>query len=423
MRKRRTGSLIFALALTAAGVFSSPEQTWAADGGDGWKFAAADSFKRAESSPESRQLPFVQGLSYYNRQWALNNNGNLRRVSWEPQMISEEFTSNPDSSSVLHRRYQWGEQVTNSLAGIDIRAEEAWQVYEQLPERRQVTVAIIDSGVDINHPDLAGAIWVNTDEIPGDGLDNDGNGYVDDDNGWNFYENNNQVTAEPGENHGTHGAGTIAGAWDGQGITGIADGNYVKLMILKVLNSQEGQGVAENVKAAIRYARDNGADICNISMGTSDYDPELEALIAESPMLFVVSAGNGDWTGRGSDIDQNPIYPAAYPCENIISVANLMFDGSLDETSNYGAVGVDIAAPGTYILSTIPEGYAYLSGTSMSAPMVTGTAALVYSARTDLDLMGVKQAILNSAVPLEGLAGRMVSGGMLNAYGAINYGR
>lgn len=111
------------------------------------------------------------------------------------------------------------------------------------------------------------------------------------------------------------------------------------------------------------------------------YDEELDAMMWDSSMLFVVSAGNGDYWGRGYDIDAYPVYPAAYSSDNIISVANLMFDGSLEESSNYGGTAVDIAAPGTYILSTVPGGYGFMSGTSMAAPMVTGAAALIYSCR------------------------------------------
>ena len=314
------------------------------------------------------------------------------------------------------------EVVTDSVNGIDINAEPAWTYYEQTPSRRTVTVALIDTGVDITHSDLAGSIWINEDEIPGDGIDNDGNGYVDDVNGWNFYSNNNQVFLGDEDDHGTHGAGTIAGAWDGQGITGIADGNYVKIMVLKALGSENGQGMAQSVKDAIRYAQANGADICNLSMGTASYDPEMEALMQNSDMLFVVSAGNGDNWGNGYNIDYWPVFPAAYEGDNIIAVGNLMFNGELDESSNFGLFSVDIAAPGTYILSTTPGGYGFMSGTSMAAPMVTGVAALVYSCRTDLSLADVRQAILSSARPMESLTGKVSSGGILDAYGAITYG-
>ena len=364
----------------------------------------------------------VSGESCYQYQWALKNNGTLRRREAVNRISAGPGAYGPAANPAAglgSGAQTAGNQVTSSVAGIDIGIEAAWDVYSQSAERRQVTVALIDTGVDITHPDLQNSVWVNTDEIPGDGIDNDQNGYVDDVNGWNFYSGNNQVFGGPEDSHGTHGAGIIAGAWDGQGITGIADNEYVKIMVLKVLGSGEGRGVSENVKQAIRYAQDNGADICNLSMGTAVYDEELETMIQNSPMLFVVSAGNGDERGRGVDIDTRPVYPASYPSDNIITVGNLMFDGSLAEDSNYGAASVDIAAPGTYILSALPGGYGYMSGTSMSAPMVTGTAALIYSCRTDLSLMDVKRAILGSARKLDGLSKKTVTGGMLDAYAAL----
>lgn len=398
-------------------------------------------------------LPPAQGRSYYEHQWALKNNGLIRRITSVYRHDSSQGESGqtaPDSgfgggpgvtgpgsgdgesgpgaglpdSAAPEAKQEVYKQITDSVAGVDMGMEKAWAFYEQLPQRRIVTVAIIDTGVDTSHEELAASIWVNEDEIPGDGIDNDNNGYIDDVNGWNFYSGTNQVFVGEEDDHGTHGAGTVAAAWDGQGIVGIADSSYVKIMVLKVLGSQEGVGVSSNVKSAIRYAQANGADICSLSMGTLTYDGEMDRLISDSPMLFVVSAGNGDAAGKGYDIDALPMYPAAFSSDHIITVGNLMFDGNLDESSNYGAVSVDLAAPGTYILGAVPgNGYAYMTGTSMAAPMVTGTAALVYSCRTDFSLMDVREAILNSARKMEGLEGKVATGGMVDAYGAISYGR
>ena len=398
-----------ALLLSASFLVSSPLCAYA-DQGPGVSAGHGDG-----------QPVLTPGESYYQYQWGLKNDGNIRRISYVFSAIP--IRRGPGEIGWLGAQGQMvREVVTDSVNGIDINVEPAWDYYEQSTSRRTVTVALIDTGVDITHSDLAGSIWVNEDEIAGDGIDNDGNGYIDDVNGWNFYSNNNQVFAGDEDDHGTHGAGTIAGAWNGQGITGIADGNYVKIMVLKALGSENGQGMAQSVKDAIRYAQANGADICNLSMGTSSYDPEMEALMQNSSMLFVVSAGNGDNWGRGYNIDYWPVYPAAYTGDNSITVANLMFNGSLDESSNFGTFSVDIAAPGTYILSTTPGGYGFMSGTSMAAPMVTGVAALVYSCRTDLSLMDVRQAILASAKPMEEMAGKLTSGGILDAYGAITYG-
>lgn len=364
---------------------------------------------------EGGSLPFAGGDSYYKYQWGLKNNGDF-----SGKRTADKDGTEPGQSDIRNPAAK-EESIVRSVAGADIRIQQAWDFYEQCPEKRQVIVAMIDTGVDTGHPELAGSIWVNGGEIPGDGIDNDGNGYVDDINGWNFYSDNNRIFDGPEDEHGTHGAGTIAAAWDGQGTSGIADAGYVKIMVLKVLGSRDGKGVSSGVKKAVRYAQDNGALICNLSMGTLTRDAELEDMIRNSPMLFVVSAGNGDAAGRGYSIDDLPMYPASCTADNIITVGSLLFDGTMDQSSNYGGVSVDIAAPGMSILSCVPGGYAFMSGTSMAAPMVTGTAALVYSCRPDMDVMGVKQAILNSARPGEGMEGKTVTGGILDAYGAVTY--
>ena len=141
-------------------------------------------------------------------------------------------------------------------------------------------------------------------------------------------------------------------------------------------------------------------------------------------MLFVVSAGNGNSKGVGINIDEKPDYPSSYQLDNVISVANMIFDGNLDKSSNYGAQNVDIAAPGTYIVSTITgHGYGYMSGTSMSAPMVTGAAAFLYSYRQDLSLQDVRTVLLNSVHKLKRLEGKVSSNGMLDVYAALTYGQ
>lgn len=363
------------------------------------------------------------GASYSDYQWAYKNNGNLREtVPFQTSGLILGVGGMPFEPRAVVYPIRGFKQI-DAQAGIDINMDAAWQYYKQSTERRQVTVALIDTGVDTEHSELSGSIWVNEDEIPGDGIDNDGNGYIDDVNGWNFYDDNNQIQAADGEEHATHGAGTIAAAWGEKGISGIADGNWVKIMVLKVMGGKDGVGVAANVKKAIKYAEENGADICNLSLGTTTYDTEMDEMIRNSSMLFVAAAGNGDSWGNGYSIDRSPIYPAAYTADNLISVANLNFDGNLETSSNYGVEGVDLAAPGTYILSTVPDGYDFMSGTSMSAPMVTGVAALVYSCRTDMSLMDVKEAILASSRKLDTLNGLVATGGMLDAYAAITYGK
>ena len=340
------------------------------------------------------------GDEYSEYQWALNNTGRLRRTEKVLNIktldhIYLHYGENgiddialpplgPDNFESIN---------TDAVANIDINIEDAWKTYSETENKRTVTVAIIDTGIDTTHSDLKDSIWVNEDEIPGDGIDNDGNGYVDDVNGWNFVSNSNEICTGEEDSHGTHGAGTIAAAWNNGGIAGITDSTHVKLMVLKALGGSEGKGSPESVIEAIKYAEANGADICSLSFGSSNCTPEFEAAIRDSKMLFVVAAGNGNQYQIGYDIDKSPVYPASLPYDNVITVGNLLFNGHLDESSNYGATSVDLAAPGTYILSTIPgDSYAYMSGTSMAAPMVTGAAALIYSARTDLSLQDIKTA-------------------------------
>ncbi len=355
--------------------------------------------------------------SLYEHQWALKNEGKIKlveRISGNVLMSGSWVDkSTEQADDVL--------QITEGMPGLDIGAEQAWEVYGQATLRQPVIIALIDTGVDVGHPDLYPGIWRNPGEIPGDGIDNDGNGYIDDVYGWNFCDDNNIPYAGPEDDHGTHAAGTMIGSWDGKGITGIADSNYVKVMVLKALGA-DGKGDSKDVIAAVQYAKENGARICNLSFGAPTYDPQLDAAIRDSGMLFVISAGNGDPSGAGLDIDETPVYPASFSAGNTITVANVVFDGSLHPSSNYGRGSVDIAAPGSYILSTTSgHGYGYMTGTSMAAPMVTGAAALIASCRPELSVTELKDAILTSVRKLDTMEGKVSTGGILDVYGAISY--
>ena len=372
---------------------------------------------------------FSDSGQYSSYQWYLHNDGTFRLWSLKQKFSSINYSvgfphNNPDSVYLpLPGKTAENLETLEARSGIDINILPAWERYDSnTAEKRQVIIAIIDTGADTAHPDLQNSLWTNPGEIPGDGIDNDGNGYIDDIHGWNFYMEQPSLCSGNEDSHGTHTAGIIAAGRQGSGTLGIAGDTEAKVMVLKALGGPMGVGSPESIVQAIEYAQANGASICNLSLGTPRYYENLDQAIKNSNMLFVIAAGNGDSNGNGMNTDATPVYPASLPYDNVISVASVNFDGSLAQSSNYGAVSVDLAAPGSYILSTVPgESYAFFSGTSMAAPMVTGTAALLYSYRTDLELGDIRQAILESVKPLDSLSGKVASGGILDAGAAFEW--
>lgn len=317
---------------------------------------------------------------------------------------------------------QWGLKNTGQFiqfipgtAGIDANVVTAWDITMGSPQQ---VVAVLDTGIFLQHPELIDQAWVNPGEVPGNGVDDDNNGYIDDVNGYDFYNDDSSVyDACDQDIHGTHVAGIIAARNNNiQGISGIAPG--VKIMALKFIGPNGGS-VSDAIEA-VEYARSMGVKISNNSWGGTEYSQALREAIEQSGMLFVASAGNS-----GANADSAPEYPAAFDCSNIISVAAINNRGQLPSWSNYGPNSVDLAAPGSGIMSIlelIPGStilYGYMSGTSQAAPFVTGAAALVMSQNPGFGAQEVKSSILASARPLPALAGKTVTGGMLDTYGAL----
>ena len=268
----------------------------------------------------------------------------------------------------------------------------AWQI----SQGAGVIVAVIDSGTTLSHPDLAPNLWRNPGEIPGNGLDDDGNGYIDDVNGVDLTTASNDNVPDDQDGHGTHVAGIIAGARNGHGIVGVA--YKAKLMTIKVLDAN-GVGTTEGVAAGIRYATANGARIINMSLNGPSPSAALTAAVnaaCEANVLLVVSAGNG-----AQNDDTTSSYPVSIPSPCMIGVASTGPDGGghdLGPSSNYGRFTIALAAPGVEVLSTAMNGgYELRTGTSMAAPHVTGVAALVASVNPDLSAPDLRGKILSSA--------------------------
>lgn len=324
-------------------------------------------------------------------------------------LLGIQRTPNDPDYSLLWGLHNTGQ--TGGTAGADIRAEQTWDVTTGSGD---VVVAVIDSGVDASHPDLAENLWTNPGEIPNNGVDDDQNGYVDDVHGWDFVNDDNDPFDD--HSHGTHVAGTIGAIGNnGIGVTGVAW--RVSILPLKFLASS-GSGTTADAVLAVEYATAAGVDITNNSWGGGGFSQALlDAIVAggEADVLFVAAAGN-----YGDDADTYPMYPAAYGADCIVSVAATGATDRLASFSNYGATSVDLAAPGVDTWSTIPGGaYGYKSGTSMATPHVSGVAALLRSLNPSMGVAFLKERILGTVAPVPELAGLVASGGRLDALRAV----
>jgi subtilisin family serine protease len=290
-----------------------------------------------------------------------------------------------------------------------------------------VVVGVIDEGIYYNHEDLAANIWNNPYD-PIDGVDNDGNGKVDDFRGWDFDGGSNNINSGgANDDHGTHVSGTIAGiGGNGKGVAGMC-WSGIKIISAKFLGRRGGS--TANAIAAVDYITDlktrHGLNIVatNNSWGGGGFSQGLQDAIGRANsanILFIAAAGNS-----ATNNDTTASYPSNYPNANVIAVASITSTGALSSFSQYGATTVDIGAPGSGIYSSVPvsskgtlaSGYASYNGTSMATPHVTGAAALYASSHPGATAADIKAAILGSAVPTPSLNGKVLTGGRLNASG------
>ncbi|MBW1807034.1 MAG: S8 family serine peptidase [Deltaproteobacteria bacterium] len=302
---------------------------------------------------------------------------------------------------------------TGGTADADIDAQEAWDISIG---SYNVVVAVLDTGVDYTHPDLVDNMWTNENEIAGNGQDDDNNGYIDDVRGWDFeFENNDPMDDY---SHGTHCAGTIGGVGNnGLGVAGVAW--RVTIMPLRIIGGQDLETYCIDASEAVYYAVDNGADIMSCSWWTVEhYSQTLEDAVAYADQndVFLVAAAGNDSTN-----DDDPGYghwPSEWPYDNIIAVAATDHDDNMAYFSNYGPTTVDVGAPGVDTLSTIwpNHGYETKSGTSMAAPHVAGTIALMLSIRPDLTKQEVREYLFTTVDPIVDLQGITVTGGRINAH-------
>ncbi len=300
-----------------------------------------------------------------------------------------------------------------------IQAPAAWDI---TTGNNEVVVAVIDTGVDYNHPDLADNIWINAVEYNGtDGVDDDGNGKVDDVHGWDFAGDGVTEDNDPMayDSHGTHVAGIIAARGNNNlGVTGVCWN--LKIMPVKIQADGATSMDTFDIIKGMEYAMDNGARVINCSYGGAAFVySERELLLqlgAQKGMLAVCAAGNDGNNNDGDDKN----YPASYDLDNILAVAASNQSDQLSYYSNYGNETVDLMAPGDYIKSTVLDNtYNIMSGTSMATPHVTGIAGLLLSINPVLDYAGLKTIIMDTVDPVDGAVGLLVTGGRVNAYAAV----
>ena len=327
----------------------------------------------------------------------------------EPNYNVYEFSEPNDTY------YQNGKQAVLDLIG----AKKLWDFDIDCSD---VAVGVMDSGIQTNHEDLIDNIWVNTRENVGDGIDNDGNGYIDDIYGWNCGDSNGDVSYV--DEHGVHVAGIVSAATNNsKGVASIA--RNAKIASIKIFNSSKNTKLSYIIDG-INYAKKNDINI-NCSFGGTGWGSTSVSIVksaieAVPDIFFVIAAGNIATSTPQADNDKVAVYPSQLTkdLDNVISVANTTSSDELSSTSHYGATSVDIAAPGTVIYSTIPtSSYGTMSGTSMATPMVASAVAVMRAVNPNISAKEIKETLCSSSDKLSALTGKVISGGRLNAYNAV----
>lgn len=343
----------------------------------------------------------------------LYNEESLRIPSLSTPKVTK---ANKKEQSVLLNdpaiKQNWGLLGTGGVS--DISVDKAWNITQG---SRKVVVAVIDTGIDINHPDIKNNLWINLAEKNGKAnVDDDRNGCIDDIHGCNFISNTGDLTDNHG--HGTHIAGIVgAEGGNGIGISGVSP--KVSLMVLKYYDPRApGTDNLKNTIKAINYAVEQKVDIINYSGGGLDFSQsEFDAVqkAEKAGIIFVAAAGN-----EKSNSDQSHYYPANYPLTNIISVTAINPDANVLQSSNYGVKSVHIAAPGEGIYSTLPGGrYGTMTGTSQATAFVSGVAALLKANKSDMTFKQIKDQILGTADARPTMFTKTQTAGILNSWAAL----
>ncbi|KAF8823024.1 subtilisin SUB7, partial [Cardiosporidium cionae] len=366
-----------------------------------------------------RKLNYVNGqvektfqkISFHgSQQENVSSTSKAQKNGKNRRLVSKKIPNDTDFNN------QWA-FIDTGVSKWGVEMQQAWDVWTAEELQEKFIIALIDSGVDYNHPDLRENIWKNEAEICNNGIDDDNNGLIDDCLGWDFVNNNNNPLDDNG--HGTASAGILAAeSNNGLGVAGMCWG--CQLMVLKALN-HEIKGTVSGFVRAIDYALGKGAKLSSNSYGGrgSEFSALHEAVLRakQQGMIFVTAAGNYQ---ENNDNDKNPVYPASYDLDNIISVAAITRQGRLADFSSYGRNSVDVAAPGERIFSTFTGGgYRFVDGTSFAVPFVTGTAALIWSSNPTLAYREVISQIIQYQRVSPYLKDLTRTSGVLNVWAAL----